>query len=103
MRLTGGYTITYAVWLAVHPDDLRRAWEVWWTPAYADLRLAGILANKMPAWEAETYGKPLVAAVRDPDAAPYAADSDDAFMRRVLREEWPHEVILDATARGGMT
>jgi hypothetical protein len=68
-------------------------------PAYVDLRLA----NKLPAWEAETYGKPLVAAVRDSAAAPYAADSDDSFMRRVLREEWPREVILDATARGEMT
>ncbi len=98
VRLTGGYTITYAAWLSVHPEDLRRAWEGWWTPAYAELRLAGVLANKLPAWETETYGKPLVAAVRDPDAAPYATDSDDAFMRRVLREEWPHELILAASA-----
>ena len=70
MRLTGGYTINYAAWLAVYPDDLRRAWEVWWTPAHADLRLAGILANKLPAWEAETYGKPLVAAVGIPTPRP---------------------------------
>jgi hypothetical protein len=99
VRLTGGYTITYAAWLSVHPEDLRRAWEVWWTPAYAELRLAGVLANKLPAWETETYGKPLVAAVQDPDAAPYATDSDDAFMRRLLCEEWPHDLILAATGR----
>jgi hypothetical protein len=53
--------------------------------------------------ERETYGKPLVAAVRDPDAVPYATESDDPFMRCVLQEEWPHEPILDATARFGKT
>jgi hypothetical protein len=48
VRLTGGYTITYGVWLGVRAEDLRRAWEVWRTPEYTDLRLAGLLANKLP-------------------------------------------------------
>jgi hypothetical protein len=99
VRLTGGYTITYGAWLSVSPDDLRRAWEVWWTPAYPELQLAGILANMLPVWESETYRKPLAAAVLDPDSTPYATDSEDAFMRRVLGEEWPHEPILEALAK----
>jgi len=39
--------------------------------------------------------------VQDPDAVAYAVESADPFMRRVLQEEWPHEPILDATARFG--
>ena len=54
VRLTGGYTVTYGAWLAVSPEDLRHAWEVWWTPAYRDLRLTGVLANRLPAWEDQT-------------------------------------------------
>ncbi|HEY7138869.1 MAG TPA: DUF2199 domain-containing protein [Methylomirabilota bacterium] len=99
VRLTGGYTVTYGAWLFVRPEDLRHAWEVWWTPEYAQLRLAGLLANMLPAWESHTYGKPLAIAVRDPESAPYAVDSSDDFMRRVLQDEWPHEPILDAIAR----
>lgn len=30
--LTGGYTVTFGVWIAVHPDDLQRAFAVWWEP-----------------------------------------------------------------------
>ena len=39
IKLTGGHTTTYGAWLSVHPEDLRRAWEVWTTPAYKELRL----------------------------------------------------------------
>ena len=74
----------------------------------ADPRVHGSPAGRPPreqaaAWERETYGRPLVATVRDPDAVPYATESDDLFIRRVLQEEWPHEPILDATARFGKT
>ena len=30
--LTGGYTVTFGVWVAVHPDDLQRAFAVWCEP-----------------------------------------------------------------------
>src|SRR5262249_55714679 len=39
VRLTGGYTVTFGVWVAIHPDDLQRAFAVWLEPEYADLRL----------------------------------------------------------------
>ena len=35
----------------------------------------------------------MVAAVLDVDHVPYAVDSPDDFMRRVLREEWPHDML----------
>ena len=98
VKLTGGYTVTYGAWLSVESDDLRRAWEVWEDPAYADLRLSGVLANMLPAWESETYAKPLDTAVLNVEHTPYAVDSSDDFMRRVIQAEWPHEVVLAAIA-----
>ncbi len=97
IRLVGGYTLTYGAWLSVHPVDLRRAWEVWVTPAYEELRLSGMMANRLPGWEAESYGTPAVAAVLNVDHAPYVVESPDAFLRRVITDEWPHD-ILDAVA-----
>jgi len=105
VKLTGGYTVTYGAWLGVRPEDLRHAWEEWWAPSYASLRLRGLLANMLPGWESETYGKPLEAAVLDVEQVPYAVDSEDEFMRQVLQAEWPHQAVLAAVApyegRGG--
>lgn len=99
VRLSGGYTVTYGAWLSVEYADLRLAWEVWKDDSrYQQLRLSGVLANMLPAWESETYIKPLEAAVLDLAHIPYAVDSSDDFMRRVIRDEWPHEVVLAAIA-----
>jgi hypothetical protein len=98
VKLTEGFKVTYGAWLSVASDDLRRAWEVWTDPAYADLRLVGVLANMLPGWESETYVKPLEAAVLNVEQTPYAIDSPDDFMRRVIQDEWPHEQVLAAIA-----
>ena len=99
VKLSGGYTVTYGAWLSVESADLRLAWEVWKDDSrYQELRLTGVLANMLPAWEDETYVKPLEAAVLNVEHTPYAVDSSDDFMRRVLRDEWPHEVVLAAIA-----
>ena len=98
VKLTGGYKITYGAWLSVHPDELRHAWEVWTAPEYRELHLRGILANKLPGWESETFIKPVEAAVLDVEDVPYAVGSPDEFMQRVLKNEWPHEVVLGAVA-----
>jgi hypothetical protein len=98
VKLTGGYTVTYGAWLSVSPDDLRHAWEEWMAPTYGGLRLHGVLANMLPGWESETYVKPVEAAVLNVEQVPYAVDSTDDFMRRVLEDEWPHEFVLDAIA-----
>jgi hypothetical protein len=98
VHLTGGYTVTFGAWLGVHPDDLKRAYELWWTDEYSALKLEGRLANMLPPWESETYTRPLTARTRNVDEAPYAQSSTDAFMQRVLTDEWPHEFVLAAVA-----
>lgn len=30
----GGHTLSYGVWVGFHPDDLQRAFAVWWEPAW---------------------------------------------------------------------
>jgi len=99
IKLSGGYTVTYSAWLSVHSSDLKRAWEVWTDDAYVDLKLFGYLANKLPTWEVETFTKPLQAAVLNVEHTPYAVDSSDEFMRRLIHDEWPHEEILAAIAQ----
>ncbi|MFY9557479.1 MAG: DUF2199 domain-containing protein [Blastocatellia bacterium] len=96
IKLTGGYTVTYGAWLSVDSADLRRAWEVWQDCSYEQLRLKGVLANMLPGWENETYVKPLEVAVINVQHTPYAIDSPDDFMRRVIKDEWPHEFVLAA-------
>jgi len=98
VKLTGGYQITFGAWLSVDSADLRRTWEVWDQPSYEDLRIVGILANMLPGWETETYMKPLETAVLNVEHTPYAVDSSDDFLRRVIKDEWPHEQLLTAVA-----
>jgi hypothetical protein len=53
-------------------------------------------ANVLPPWEGETLARPLRAVVRDPDSVPFADDSADPFLHRVLTEEWSHDEVLAA-------
>ena len=94
VRLTGGHTVTFGVWLAVHPDDLPHVFAVWWEPEYADLVLHGWLANALPVWD--LLGTPVRAVVRNPEHTPYCADSPDDDLAAVLTDEWPHEPVLAA-------
>ena len=52
----------------------------------------------LPPWEEQTYRHPLRVAVRNPDEVPYAVESTDADLQRILTEEWPHEFVLAAVA-----
>jgi len=92
VRLTGGYAVTYGLWIAIHPDDLLHAFEVWWAPEYAQLRLHGRLAHDVPPWP--TLGAEVEIAVTDPDVLPYCVTSSDSTLSRVLSEEWEHESVL---------
>jgi len=92
VRLTGGFTVTFGVWLAVHPDDLQRAFRVWWAPEYRELVLDGFLANKLPVWG--LLGSKARAHVRDENQTPYIFQSPDPTLSQVLSDEWPHEEIL---------
>jgi hypothetical protein len=92
VRLTGGYTVTFGVWVGVHPDDFNRAVANWWSPDYSQLRLEGRLANALPAWE--VFGVPVTLAVTDPQATPYCVSSCDDELSAVLSHEWDHDVVL---------
>lgn len=92
--LDGGYTVTFGVWLSVHPDDLQRAFRAWWEPEYRSLVLDGLLANVLPVWDA--LGLPVTASVIDPDATPYITASSDKLLADVLTQQWPHDELFDA-------
>jgi len=92
VRLTCGHTVTFGVWVSVHPDDLQRAFAVWLELAYVDLRLAGYPTNRIEPWG--LLAAPVSLEVRDPDHTPYCSASPDPDLLRVLEGEWPHEDIL---------
>lgn len=94
VSLTGGFTVTFGVWLLVHPADLERAFHVWWAPEYTDLVLDGWLANSLPVWG--LLASPVRAVVRDPAATPCCDSSSNDELQRVLTHEWPHDFVLDA-------
>jgi hypothetical protein len=94
VKLTGGHTLTFGVWLAVDPGDLQRIIDVWWAPEYQHLRVAGRLANAIPPWG--LLAVPVQAVVRDPDQTPYCDGSDDPQLARVLHDQWPHDLVLAA-------
>lgn len=94
VRLSGGYTVTFGVWLGVHPEDLQNAFRVWHEPSYPELVLAGVVANDVQPWG--LLARPATAVVRDADAIPYIDNSSDQLVTDVLRREWPHESVLSA-------
>ncbi|WP_211129038.1 hypothetical protein, partial [Sinomonas albida] len=47
VRLSGGYSVTSGVWVAIDPSELQSVFEVWWKPEYVQLRLNGYLANEV--------------------------------------------------------
>jgi hypothetical protein len=95
IRLTGGHSMTFAVWLLVHPDDWRPLCEAWWSPEYADLRIYGWLANAIGPWDVLTSR--VTAVVRDPKQIRYCDSSPEPLLDRVLHEEWPQELLLHHT------
>lgn len=94
VRLSGGFKVTFGVWLAVSPDDLQHAFRIWWEPQYRDLRLHGFLGNRLPVWG--LLGAPAIAAVLHDDQTPYIVESPHDGLSRVLTEQWPHEELLAA-------
>lgn len=90
--LEGGYTVHFGVWIGIHPADLQRAFAVWWSPEYTDLKLVGVLANDLPKFGG--LGSPVRLAVLDPDHTPTVVDSTAAGLAEVLRREWHHEDLL---------
>lgn len=92
VRLTGGYTVTYGLWLGVHREDMHRALAQWHAPTYPELVLDGVLANAVEPWG--LLAVPAQAVVRDPEQTPYIDSSPDVLLSRVLRDDWSHEDVL---------
>ncbi|NUR97752.1 MAG: DUF2199 domain-containing protein, partial [Kribbellaceae bacterium] len=92
--LTGGYRVTFGVWLSVDPDLLRQAHAIWWEPEYASLELTGRLANAVPPWAERVMGAPAEAVVLDGEHVPYITRSQDEVLAGVLTREWPHAEVL---------
>jgi len=92
IQLTGGFTITFGVWLAVHPDDLQRAFGTWWEPEYSELVLDGYLANELPVWG--LLGAPAHAHVVNEDHTPVIDRSSVPLLSRLLTQEQAHEELL---------
>ena len=65
--------MTFGVWVCVHPDDLKRAYDIWWDPTYPSLMVNGHLANALPGWG--HLAAPVDLEVVDPDATPYCVRS----------------------------
>jgi hypothetical protein len=92
VRLQGGHTLTFGLWLGVEGSALHRAWERWWSPSYAELVLDGFIANDVQPWG--LLGRPAHAVVHDRDAVPYLDSSEDELVTRVLAEEWDHDAVI---------
>ncbi|MGI8872755.1 MAG: hypothetical protein ACR2KP_00220 [Egibacteraceae bacterium] len=94
VQLTGGFTVTFGVWLSVHPHDLQQAFALWWEPEYRSLVLDGRLANELPVWG--LLAAHAQAHVLDENATPYVDRSTDPGLARVLTGRWPHDEVLGA-------
>ena len=92
VHLTGGYTVTFGVWVGVHPDELQRVSDIWFEPAYQDLKLSGRLANAIGPWG--LLATPVELAVVNPAETPYCVASSDPMLAKVLSTQWPHEDLL---------
>lgn len=66
VRLTGGHSAMFGLWIEVPPDVLHDALRV------------------------------CRAVVRDVDHTPYCESSSDQQFTKVLTEEWPHAQVLEA-------
>jgi hypothetical protein len=94
VQLEDGGSVTFGVWLAVHPHALQQISQVWDTAEYMSLVIEASLANSVPPWG--LLAAPVRAVVRDRRHTPYCDSSPDETLSRVLSEAWPHETVLAA-------
>lgn len=95
VRLEGGDTVTYGLWLGVRPEELRRLWEIWNEPAYLGHEFEGWCANAIPPWKEAVLAAPVIARAIKPDELPQVVRSEHPVMVELLERDWPHDLILD--------
>jgi hypothetical protein len=93
VALSGQATVTYSVWLGVPADQLRQAYAEWETPAYADLKLDGVIANAVKPWP-DLFGDAAQAEVRDLNSLPYLVARQNSVLSRVLTQVWDRDDVL---------
>lgn len=91
VRIEGGHELSFGVWVAVHPDDLQRAFRAWNAPEYSQLTITGYLANRIEPWG--VFAVPVNLAVLNPDHTPYCVGSANEKLSEVLTKVWPHDII----------
>lgn len=92
VQLTGGYTVTYGIWVGITPEELRHIYDVWWEPEYRHLHVDGVIANIIEPWG--LYRTPVTLRVLDQDHTPYCVSSTDSVVEAVLHTEWDHHKVL---------
>lgn len=91
VHLTGGFTLTFGVWIGVSSGDFQHAQSLWWESSYESLTLEGELSNTLPRWG--LLGAPVFLRVLDVDHTPYVTKSSSRELDRVLTAQWPHDVL----------
>lgn len=92
VHLDGGYTVHFGVWVAIHPDDLQRAFGVWWTDNYQSLELEGYLGNDLPRFGG--LGVSVRLEVLNPDHTPTVTHSESPEIASALSDTWRHDDLL---------
>jgi hypothetical protein len=94
VHLVDGTSLTFGLWLGVHPDDLQHLWSIWWEPEYAEVSFTGHVANDLAPWSGQVLARPVRAEVRDPDSVPIVVASDDDLVARIIGSSWPPDLVL---------
>lgn len=94
VHLDDDTSLTFGLWLGIHPDDLQHLSRVWWEPEYADVSFTGYIANDLAPWSGEVLARPVRAEVLDPDAVPQVVASDDDLVARIVGGKWSPDVVL---------
>lgn len=93
VRLTGGGSVTYSVWLRLDDEQLRHANAIWTKPEYTGLRLRGEVANAIKPWPG-LLGEVAGAEVRDAGTLPYLVADEHSLLSRVLTDVWDRDDVL---------